>query len=398
MLRLLTDRRLLVSAVVVGGLVGVALWPRVIVVDLAAVARGPLVLTVDEEGRTRVRERFVVAAPVTGRILRIELEPGDRVSRGNIIARLQPEPPALLDARTRAEAIATVESADASLGHAQAEEQRAQVAVAQAQRELTRHRRLTMAGATSAQDLETREAEATLAAESARAAAFAVRAASAELGRAKARVAIPAPAEGGAVTVRAPVDGVVLRRLRESESVIPAGEPLVEIGDPRQLEIVTDLLSTDAVLVKPGARAMIEQWGGDTSLAATVRRIEPAGFTKVSALGVEEQRVNVVLDFVDTAGACALLGDAYRVEARIVLWEGRNVMKVPTSALFRDQDRWAVYVVTDGRARRTLVELGRQTGQEAEVTAGLSEGMEVIVHPGDQVHDGVRIADRAASS
>ena len=168
-----------------------------------------------------------------------------------------------------------------------------------------------------------------------------------------------------------------------------------EIGDPRQLEIVTDLLSTDAVLVKPGARAMIEQWGGDTSLAATVRRVEPAGFTKVSALGVEEQRVNVVLDFVDAAGACALLGDAYRVEARIVLWEGRDVLKVPTSALFRDNGQWAVYLVTDDRARRMLVQLGRQTGQEAEVTSGLSEGMLVIVHPGDELRDGARIANRA---
>ena len=395
MLRLLTDRRLLLSAVVVGSLVGVALWPRAIVVDLAAVGRGPLVLTVDEEGQTRVRERFVVAAPVTGRILRIELEPGDRVSRGDIIARLQPEPPALLDARTRAEAIAAVESAQASLGHARAEEQRAQVALAQAQREVTRSRRLNMAGATAAQDLEAREADAALAAESAKAAAFAVRAASAELGRAAARVATPAPVNGGAVTVRAPVDGVILQRLRESESVVPAGEPLIEIGDPRQLEIVTDLLSTDAVLVKPGARAMIEQWGGDTSLAATVRRVEPAGFTKVSALGVEEQRVNVVLDFIDAAEACALLGDAYRVEARIVLWEGRDVMKVPTSALFRDQGQWAVYVAADDRARRMLVQLGRQTGQEAEVTSGLSEGMMVIVHPGDQVRDGARITDRA---
>jgi HlyD family secretion protein len=396
MFRILKDRRVLLSAAVVAGLLGVALWPAAVAVDLAAVSRGPLVVTVDEEGRTRVRERFVVTAPVNGRVLRLELEPGDRVARGDVVARLQPEAPALLDARTHAEAIAAVESAEASLGHARAEEQRARAALGQAQRELTRSRHLTEAGVTTTQDLEGREAEASLAAEAANAAAFAVRAATAEVERAKARAATPVSAAGtGTVVVKAPVDGVVLQRLRESESVVPAGEPLLEIGDPRQMEVVIDLLSTDAVRVKPGARATIEQWGGDTALAATVRRIEPAGFTKVSALGVEEQRVNVVLDFVDdTDEACALLGDAYRVEARIVLWESPDVVKVPTSALFRDNTQWAVFVVREGRARRTIVQLGHQTGQEAEVLEGLTAGTPVIVHPGDLVHDGVRIANR----
>jgi HlyD family secretion protein len=193
--------------------------------------------------------------------------------------------------------------------------------------------------------------------------------------------------------VRAPVDGVVLQRSRESESVVRAGEPLVEIGDPRQMEVVADLLSTDAVRVKPGARATIEQWGGDTPLEATVRRVEPAGFTKISALGVEEQRVNVVLDLVDAAEACAVLGDAYRVETRIVLWEAADVVKVPTNALFRDGGRWAVYVVTGGRAQRVLVEIAHQTPTEAEVTSGLTAGAMVIVHPGDRVRDGGRVAD-----
>jgi HlyD family secretion protein len=196
------------------------------------------------------------------------------------------------------------------------------------------------------------------------------------------------------VVVKAPVDGVVLQRLRESESVVPAGEPLVEIGDPQALEIVTDLLSTDAVRVRPGARATIEQWGGESALAARVRRVEPSGFTKVSALGVEEQRVNVVLEFDDTGEDCAPLGDGYRVEARIVLWEAPNVVKVPTNALFRNDSGWAVYVAREGRAKLTIVELGRQTGQESEVTSGLSEGDVVIVHPGDLVHDGARVEGR----
>jgi len=396
MLRLLTDRRLLLSAIVIGSLTAVALWPRAVVVDLAAVSRGPLVVTIDEEGRTRVRDRFVVTAPVTGRILRIELEPGDRVTRGAVIARVQPESPPLLDARTRAEAQAALESADASLGHARAEEQRARATHDQAQRELTRTRRLTAAGVTTPQDLDTREAEVVVAKEAVNAAAFSVRAASADVERARARLANSAPASvRTAVAVRAPVDGVVLRRLRESESVVPAGEPLVEIGDPRQMEIVTDLLSTDAVRVRPGARATIEQWGGDTALDAVVRRIEPAGFTKVSALGVEEQRVNVVLDFVDSGEDSASLGDGYRVETGIVLWEGSHVLKVPTNALFREGTRWAVYVVSGGRARRTFVEIGHQTGQETEVIDGLTEGTMVIVHPGDLVRDGGRITTRS---
>ena len=395
MFRVLTDRRVLLSIVVVGGLAAVALWPRTIAVDVAQVSRGPLVVTIDEEGRTRVRDRFVVGAPVTGRLLRIELDPGDRVERGAIIARLQPEAPALLDARTHAEAVAAVASAEASLEHGRAEERRAHAALTLAQRELIRTRTLTAAGATTRQELDAREADASLAAEAANAAASAVRAASAEVERARARAATPASRAGsvsGTVAVSAPVGGVVLQRPRQSEGIVQAGEPLVEIGDPRQIEIVTDLLSTDAVRVRPGARAVIEQWGGEGSLAATVRRIEPAGFTKISALGVEEQRVNVVLDLADSGQDCAVLGDAYRVEARIVLWEAPDVLKVPTNALFRDGERWAVYVATNGRARRTFVELGHQTPTDAEVTAGLTEGAMVIVHPGDLVRDGGRIA------
>ena len=397
MLRILTNRRVLVSLVIVGGLLAVALWPTTLTVDMATVSRGALVVTVDEEGRTRVRDRFVVSAPVTGRLLRIELEPGDPVRRGAIVARVRPATPPLLDVRTRAEAEAAVESASATLGRAQAEEQRARTALGQAQRERSRIRELVAAGAATTQQVEAREADAQLAQEVVTAAAFAVRAASAELGRAQARLA-PSSEEtkGGIVTVTAPVDGVVLRRLHESESVVPAGEPLLEVGNPCQLEIVADVLSTDAVRVKAGASAIIE-WGKEAVLSASVRRIEPADFTKISALGVEEQRVNVLLDLVNPVEPCTALGDAYRVEVRIVIWEAPSVLKVPTSALFRDGQRWAVYAVTTGRARRTIVELGHQTGQEAEVTSGLSEGARVVVHPGDQITDGARIRERTSS-
>ena len=247
----------------------------------------------------------------------------------------------------------------------------------------------------AAQELDTHEAEVKVAEESANAATFAVQAAASELQRAEARL-IPTSADtrGRVVTVNSPADGVVLKRIRESESMVPAGEPLLEIGDPMQLEIVSDLLSTDAVRVKPAARAIIEQWGGDDTLHATVRRIEPAGFTKISALGVEEQRVNVILDLENPSAACAALGDAYRVEVRIVVWEGQDIVKVPTSALFRHAQQWAVYRVVGGRALRTRVEVGHQTGQEAEIVTGVSVGDQIIVHPGDTLKHGARVRAR----
>jgi HlyD family secretion protein len=398
MRRLLTNPRVLGAVAVVGGLLALALWPTTLMVDAAVVTRGPLVVTIDEEGQTRVRHRFVVSAPVTGRVLRIELEPGDRVKRNDVVARVRAEAPALLDDRTRAEAQAAVDSARAALGRARAEVQRLRAALAQAERERARVRELSKGGLTTPREVDQREADVQTATEAVAAAVFAVQAAESELQGAQARLApggsIPA---GRVATVASPIDGVILKRLRESESVVPAGEPLLEIGDPTRLEIVSDLLSTDAVRVSRGARAMVEQWGGSRVLEAKVRLVEPAGFTKISALGVEEQRVNVVLDFADPADAWAALGDAYRVEVRIVLWEAAHVLKVPTSALFRQGAEWAAYVIDGGVARRTRLELGHQTGQDAEVVSGLAEGARVIIHPGDTLTDGMRVEERAAS-
>jgi HlyD family secretion protein len=395
--RFLLNRRVLVSAAVVAVLLAIALWPKTVAVETAAVSRGHLMVTVDEEGVTRVRDRYVVSSPVAGRVLRIELEPGDAVKRGQPVVRVRAEAAPLLDERSRAEAQAAVDGARAALGRARAEEQRARTALAQVQRELARVRELAQNRVVSAQELEAREADAKAAQESVNAAVFAVQAATSDLQRAQVRLAPTSAAPAGrVVTVESPVDGVILKRMRESESMVPPGEPLLEIGDPHRLEIVSDLLSTDAVRVEPGARALIEQWGGEKKLDAKVRRVEPSGFTKISALGVEEQRVNVVLDFVDPSAAFAALGDAYRVEVRIVLWEGDRVLKVPTSALFREGDRWAVYTIADGRARRTPVELGHQTGQEAEVTSGLAEGARVVLHPADTLADGTRVSERTA--
>jgi HlyD family secretion protein len=396
MLRLLANRRVLGLTAVVAVLIVVALWPATVTVDVASVSRGPLVVTVDEEGVTRVRDRYIVSAPLSGRVLRIELEPGDRVKRGQVVARVRAEAPPLLDARTRAEAEAGVESARAALGRARAEEQRAKAALDQARRDLARVQRLADDRIVAKQEQDAHEADVQMAQETANAAAFAVRAASSELQRAETRLApstLEAP--GRVVSVAAPVEGVVLKRVRESETVVPAGDPLVEIGDPAGLEIVADLLSTDAVRTKAGARAFIEQWGGEKPLEARVRRIEPAGFMKISALGVEEQRVNIVLDFVESSPAArAALGDGYRVEVRVVIWESPDVVKVPTSALFRHGEKWAVYVMDRGRAKRTLVDLGHQTGQYAELISGLAPGARVILHPGDTLVDGTRVRER----
>ena len=391
---LFAHSRALLGIVVVAGMLALALWPETVNVDTATVTRGPLVVTVDEEGRTRVRDRFIVSAPVSGRVLRIELEPGDRVERRQTVARLDAGAAPLLDPRTRQEATAAVEAARAAFGAARAAEQRARAALAQAEREFERAERLFAAGVVPAQERDTRADEARLARESANTAEFAAKEAAADLVRAEARLApTTSRVAGSVVTVQAPVSGVVLRRLRESEAIVPAGEPLVEIGDPSDLEIVSDLLSSDAVQIREGARVMIEQWGRDDALEGAVRRIEPAAFTKVSALGVEEQRVNVVVDLVDSDGEDPLLGDAYRVDVRIVVWEAGDVLKVPTAALFRRGEGWATYVIRDGRARVEPVTIGRRTGREAEVVAGLAEGAQVVVHPPDALSDGARVAE-----
>lgn len=395
MFQWLASRRTWFVLVVLAGLAAVALWPASVPVDVATISRGPLQVTIDEEGQTRVRDRFVVSSPVAGRIERIELEPGDVVRVGQTVAHLRPEAAPLLDARTRFEVQAAVEAARAVVGRARAEEQRAKNALSQAEREQRRSQELVRRGLATQQEIDTRDSEARAAAQVVRAATYAVQTAISEARRAEARLAPSTLEPGGrSVTVFAPIAGVVLKRVRESESLVPAGEPLLEIGDPAKLEIVSDLLSTDAVRIVPGARVLVDQWGGDRVLEARVRRVEPAGFTKVSALGVEEQRVNVVCDIVDPIAAWATLGDAYRVEVHIVLWEAQNVLKVPTSALFREGADWVLYTVTRGRARRTVVQLGHRTGQEAEVLSGVSEGAVVVLYPGDTLTENARVETR----
>jgi len=379
---------------VVAAILAVALWPEATAVDLARAERGPMQVTIDEDGETRVRERFVVSAPVAGRLLRIELEPGDAVVRGRtVVARLVSGEAPLLDPRTRTEFAAAIEAARAAVAQAQAERDRAAATLEQARSSLQRQEKLADAGVVSREELDSARTALKTAEGSLRAADSAVTRTEYELQLARARLQAPPPA-GRAVDVLAPGDGVILKRLHESEAMVPAGEPLLEIGDPTQLEVVADLLSTDAVQVSPADPVLIEQWGGGHSLRARVRRVEPSGFMKVSALGVEEQRVNVVIDFEDPAGAARALGDAYRVEVRVVVWQEQNVLKVPVGSLFRRGDDWAVFVVEDGRARLQIVELGQRNSDEAHIVSGLDGGQAIVLHPPDTLADGASVTER----
>ncbi len=386
--------RLLATMVLVAAIAAAALWPESIEVDVVRVARGALQVTLDEEGETRVRERYVISAPVAGRLQRIELEPGDAVRRGRtIVVRLTPADPALLDPRTRAELAAAVEGMQAAVGQARAERARAAAALDRARASLGRQQQLAEAALVSRDDLEATDTASRAAEEALRAADFAVRRTEYELQLARARLQRPGRGTGGTIDIASPVDGVVLKRHRESESVVASGEPLLEVGDPAEIEVVSDLLSADAVRVRPGVPVRLEQWGGGPPIMGRVRRVEPSGFMKVSALGVEEQRVNVIIDFADAAAVRAL-GDGYRVEVRIITWQEPDVLKVPIGTLFRQGDAWAVFVVDNGRARTQVVDIGQRNGTEAQVVKGLQAGDAIVLHAPDTLRDGLRITQR----
>jgi HlyD family secretion protein len=348
-------------------------------------------VTADGEGKTRVRERFVVSMPVAGAVARIELHPGDLVTPGTVVARIQPTGSPLLDVRTRLQGEARVKAARAATARAEATTAAAAAAHELARREWDRQRKLAASGATTTASLDaaelalgTRRAELASAHAATEAARFELEEANAALQQRE------GPAVAPPLEVRTPASGRVLRVVQENAGVLPAGSPLLEIGDPSDLEAVIDLVSSDAVRVAPGAEVRLEHWGGERPLLGHVRKLEPSGFTKVSALGVEEQRVNVVVDPA-SADAWRGLSDGYRVEARVVTWANSDVIKVPASALLRLDDRWTVFVVADGRARRRAVEIGHQNAVEAEVLRGIGAGDRVIVHPSDKVDEGVRI-------
>ena len=378
-----------------------AFQPKPLEAEFTAAERGSLRITLDEEGQTRVRERYVVSAPLAGRVLRIHHEPGDTVRAGStVLARFLPTNSAFLDPRARKDAEARVSTHQASVKSARVDYDRAIAERDHAFSELDRSERLHGEGLLSDDRLEVARLRAETTEEDVRSAESSIAVAEAELARARTGLisaSEPLAAEASVITLHSPISGVVLQRLRESESVVPSGEPLLEIADPEKLEIVSDMLSTDAVQIDEGDAVLIEQWGGDTTLRGTVRRVEPFGFTKISALGVEEQRVNVIVDFDDVRAAWQELGDGYRVEIRVVIWDEDDVLKVQASSLFRVRDRWAVYTVDElSKVTLRLVEVGRRNAREAQVVAGLEEGETVIAYPGDQIEEGVEVVARDA--
>ena len=408
------------------------LWPRSVEVEVATLRRGPLRITIDEDGRTRVRERYLVSAPMEGELLRVTVRAGDPLVAGRTrLATLLPKSPDLLDARALAQAEARSQAAEAAWKQAERRVAESQEALELARHQFERARGLLASRTITSEEFETAEHRERLAAESRRAAEFGQQVARFEWEWARAALArfqpsplnvspkpaapstTPAPSTGsdvatgseansragdvplsGQFDILSPIDGRVFRVVRESAGLVPGGAPLVEIGDPSDLEIEVDVLSSDAVRIPPGAKVFLEQWGGPKPLEARVRLVEPSGFTKVSALGVEEQRVNVIADFLATKENRPRLGDGFRVEARIVAWESDDVLVVPAGALFRDGDQWAVFVVDAGRARLRRVRIGHQNGREAEVLDGLAAGESVVQYPGDQLRDGARVQPR----
>lgn len=394
-------RRLLIIALFAGLALFFA-WaflPKPVPVDLAKVSRGPMEVHVRDEGYTRVKEVFVVSAPVTGYLLRVDKEVGDDVTaHRSQLAQLLPTHPQFLDERTRTQAMAAVRSAQSALELAQAERRDAEAQLEFARADARRFRQLGEKDFVSESELERVE----LALDSAEAAVATARAAE-KVRRGElenARAALIPPREGkpaspdDIVTVTAPVSGEVLQVRQESESVVEAGTPLLEIGNPAQLEVVVDLLSRDAVQVNPGDSARFTRWGGDTPLHGTVRLVEPFGFTKISALGIEEQRVNVIIDLDDPHREWQRLGHGYRVDAAVRIWRGEKILQVPTGTLIRYQGEWAVFRVAGGRAQLVRVEIGRNNGQVAEIIKGLKEGDTLVLHPSERIEDGVAVAER----
>ena len=390
----------LIAAVVIAA-VYLALRTPPMDVDVAKAVKAPLLVTIDDEGETQVRDIYLVAAPISGELQRIDLQPGDPVVAGQtVIARILPAQPDFLDPRSESETRAqiraleaSVESAIARIAQAQAD---SQLSAADFERTAALYKRgfATRAaydGARAARDSSVaRLEEARGARENAR---F-------ELRAARARLMPPSSVKSGgkALAIRSPESGSVLRLVQESETMIAAGSTIMELGNPKDIEIVTDLLSSYAVKIRAGSEVLIDHWGGDKPLKGRVRRIEPYGFTKVSALGVEEQRVNVIIDLVDPLAARKNLGHGYRVIVRVVEWSGENILQVPISALFRDKGQWSVFVMQDGRAQLVPVRVGRMNDERAQIVEGLKAGASVILHPSEKIDDGVAVRLRAGVS
>ncbi len=380
------------------GWIGYGFLPEPVAVDIAEVRRGRLEITVDDDGETRIREKYVVSAPVAGKMLRIQLDAGDRVVRDETeLAQIKPVAPSLLDVRTRAETQARVRSAQAAVQQADAAVERAKEALRLAEQDYERAKSLQDKNAISVSEYDIAESRYRMAVADLRSAEFAVRVSTYEMDQAEAALRYTLPDENDTfdeTTFRiiSPISGRVLNVFNEDATVVTAGMELMELGDPQDIEVKVDVLSIDAVKIRPGNRVYIEHWGGDEPLLGTVRLVEPSAFLKVSALGVEEKRVNVLVDFVTPREKRDSLGDGFRVEARIVVDQTEpSSLKVPSGALFRQADQWYLFRVVDRTAVRTAVAVGKSNGLETEVVEGVDESDVVIDHPPDNVTDGTPV-------
>ncbi|MGI9511458.1 MAG: efflux RND transporter periplasmic adaptor subunit [Anderseniella sp.] len=400
MLRILKGAVYILIAISIAGLAYMFFAPQPVAVDLATVDRGQLEVTVDEEGETQVRDIYRISAPITGKLERVDIEVGDRVLAGQRIARVRPVDPPIRDIRSRLEMSATSRAAGAAVLLAEAQVRQAESDLKFARSDLARAKTLADKGVISNRAREEAELKLSVKQAEVRKAEAGLELRRREFQSARMRELEPNQMRSqGAedqccVAITAPSSGVVLKVLTESEQVVQAGTTLIETGDPRDLEIVVDLLSSDAVGIAPGTPARIEDWGGEDVLQAKVRRIDPAAFTKVSALGIEEQRVNVVLDFVSAPEQWSDLGHAFKLTVRIITSDRDDVLRIPLGTLFRHDQDWAVYTARDGRAEQTPVKLGNFSLTHAEVLSGVTQGELVVLFPSDQISDNTAVKQR----
>jgi HlyD family secretion protein len=393
--------RKLIPYAIGGGLlllVVMGLRPKPVPVELATVSRGPLTVSVLEEGKTRIRHRYMISPPMGGFLNRVDLRAGARIEAGKtVLASIKPQSSTLLDPRAQAESEARVNALEAARSQRETQIERAREALDLAKKERDRALELKKTGAISAREWDAADSQVNVLTREFNAAQFALQVSEFELKQARAalmQVQSPASSDAEPFEILSPVDGFVLNIFEESARVMPAGTPIMEVGDTNDLEAEIELLSSDAVAVQPGAEVSIEQWGGGKPLRGRVSMVEPGGYTKISSLGVEEQRVKVRVDFIDPLPAGTFLGDRYRVEARIVTWHAENVLQVPTGALFRRGGDWMTFLYEGGKARLTKVEIEHNSGVAAEIRSGLSEGQRVIVHPPDAVADDAKVSPR----
>lgn len=387
----------LIGIVVIGGVV-MAMRPKPVIVESGAVTKGSLVVSVIEEGKTRIRHRHIISPPITGFLRRIELRAGAPIEKGKtLLAVIEASTSNFLDPRTKAEAEARIKTAEAVRETRQADLERAKASLDLAEKQVERQRKLWDSGATAQQDYDIAESQAQVRQRERNAAEFALNAAASDVNVARAallQAQAPSADQAKPIQIFAPVDGFILNVYEESARPVTPGMAIMEVGDPHDLEAEIELLSSDAVGVAKGAEVSIEQWGGENPLRGKVSVVEPGGFTKISSLGVEEQRVKVRVDFIDPIPPGHTFGDRYRVEARIVTWKGDDVLQVPTGGLFRRGNQWMAYLNENGVAKETKVTIGKNNGVSAQVLDGLQEGQQVILHPPDTVKDGVQVADR----